>query len=783
MDKRIFGSRRWMLLLSAMVAVLAGSPASHGDGVVTVLNPPRFEIDNGRVTVWYDSGQAVWGMTARDGSVSFSNGVSGVQLGDEESRADRSSVCSAQRELGHDALGDYVRLQVTYPGLPQLDELVWNATLRPDASYAVFSVSARVRSGVPETLRGIRVLGLTEDSAVQFGAKRDCWACFIDSGHQGGTRVAPCFEGEQASHSSPATLLLHDAAAGQSLLLGWLSWGGSNPGVQFTASKAGGVTAVSADCVCHADGLAQLTSEPFFVSVESDPLAALEQYAREVCRANNPPIREDTLMGWLSWYCSRLTMTEEFVLANARVVAGQFRAYGVDTMQVDHGWEYRDVVGHWIANDRFPHGIDWLADELKRLDLQLGVWIAASCVSEHTPFFAGHPNALIRNADGAPSVFVEKWHWAPHGRVFSLDPTDPDARQHYRDSLQPLVDAGVRYYKVDFIGSSGSPSGVFRDPQRTRGFPMLRYEMQQIRDVIGADSWLRYCSAPSNPYCGIVNIGGATVDIGNATGNWEHLRNYHMQLSSCWYKHRTFWHNEPDALIVGEGAENEARLRCAWLALSGGVVALGDDLTRAAPARLAMISKCLPPYDVAARPLDLFEQSPARIWDLTVNAPWDTWHVVGLFNLDQEEISVQLPLARFGLDGVPVTAWEFWTQSMVGAGQNPLTVTVPGYDSRVVAVRRARPHPQILGTDMHLTMGGVDVPEAAWNAGELTLSGIAARVPGAQGTVFVRVPDGYEPVEAGLMRGEGVLAVPIEFADREATWSAAFRAAGNGEGE
>ena len=166
-----------------------------------------------------------------------------------------------------------------------------------------------------------------------------------------------------------------------------------------------------------------------------------------------------------------------------------------------------------------------------------------------------------------------------------------------------------------------------------------------------------------------------------------------------------------------------------------------------------------------------------------MNAPWDTWHVVGLFNLDQEEISVQLPLARFGLDGVPVTAWEFWTQSMVGDGQNPLTVTVPGYDSRVVAVRRARPHTQILGTDMQLTMGGVDVPEAAGNAGELTLSGIAARVPGAQGTVFVRVPDGYEPVEAGLMRGEGVLAVPIEFADREATWSAAFRAAGNGEGE
>ncbi len=783
MDTKVSESRRWMLFLSAMAAVLAAIPASGGEGVVAALTGPRFEIDNGRVTVWYDSGQAMWGLAARDGSVAFSNGVSSVQLGDEDVRVNASSVCSAQRETGRDALGDYVRLQVTYPGLPQLDELVWTATLRPDAPYAVFTVSARVGSDAPGALRGIRVLDLTGDSALRFGAERERWTCFIDSGHQGGTRVAPCFEGEQASHFSPATLLLHDGAARQSLLLGWLSWSGSNPGVQLTASKAGGVTGVSAECVCHADGLAELTSEPFFVSVEPDPLAALEQYAREVRQANQPPIREGTAMGWLSWYCSRLTMTEEFVLANGRVVAEQFRAYGVDTMQVDHGWEYRDVVGHWIANERFPHGMNWLAEELKRLDLKLGLWIAASCVSEHTPFFAEHPDALIRNADGSPRVYVEHWHWAPHGRVFSLDPTAPDAQQHYRDSLQPLVDAGVRYYKVDFIGSSGNPAGVFRDPQRARGFPMLRYEMEQIRDVIGADSWLRYCSAPSNPYCGIVNIGGATVDIGNAAGNWEHLQDYHMQLSSCWYKHRTFWHNEPDALIVGEGGENEARLRCAWLVLSGGVVALGDNLAQIAPDRLAMISRCLPPYDVAARPLDLFERAPARIWNLAVSTSWDTWHVVGLFNLEQQEVSVQLPLARLGLDGVPVIAWEFWTQSMLSPGQNGLTVTVPACDGRVVAVRRARPHPQMLGTDMHLTMGAVDVPEATWNAAELTLSGTAARMPGAHGTVFVRVPEGYAPVEAALRHGDGVLALPVEFADREASWSAAFRTIGSGEGE
>ena len=776
MGKQVFPLCPWIEVLAVVLSVLAVSPACAEEAVATALNPPKFEIANSRVSVWYDAERGLWGMASRDGSILLTNGAPGVQLGGQGIRLPESSACSAQREEGRDDLGDYVRLKVAFMGLPSLEELVWSATLRPDTPHAVFAVSARAKPGAPGPLQSIQVLTPFEEPPFQFGAERDRWVCFCDSGHQGGTRVTPCFDGEQASYSSPATLMVHDPPAGQSLLLGWLSWAGSNPSVQLTATRAHGLTSLSAQCFYYADGLDGAVSEPLLVSIEPDPLAALERYAQEVRVANNPPIRQDTVMGWLSWYCSRLAMTEEFVLGNAKVVAERFRPYGVDTMQVDHGWEYRDVVGHWVANDRFPHGMNWLSDELRNLDLKLGIWIAASCVSEFTPFYAEHPEALVRNADGTPKVFIEKWHWAPHGRVFSLDPTDPGAQQHYRESLQPLVDAGVRYYKVDFIGSAGNTDGVFRDPKQLRGYPMLRYEMQEIRDVVGADSWLRYCSAPTNAYCGIVNIGGATVDIGNASGNWDHLRGYHQQLSTCWYKHRTFWHNEPDALIVGEGGENEARLRCAWLALSGGVVALGDDLTKIAPERMAMIPFCLPSYDVAARPLDLFEQSPARIWDLTVRRPWDTYHVVGLFNLTPEEVSVQIPLARLGFGNVPVLGWEFWTQSPAAAGDGKLAVTIPAFDSRVISVHQAQERPCVLATDMHLTMGGAELSDVAWNASEHTLSGVAVRAPGAKGTVFVHVPEGYEPIDKGAVRSDRILTIPLEFTSREAAWSVAFRA-------
>ncbi len=350
---------------------------------------------------------------------------------------------------------------------------------------------------------------------------------------------------------------------------------------------------------------------------------------------------------------------------------------------------------------------------------------------------------VVRQSDGQPWVFIKRWSWAPYGSVFNLDPTHPMAQEHYRQSLGGLMDAGCRYYKVDFIGSAGAPNAVFHDPLRARGNPMARYEMQQIRNAIGPNSWLRYCSAPANVYCGIVNIGGATADIGNPAGNWEWLAKYHQQLGSCWYKHRRFWHNEPDALIVGEGKENEARMRCAWLVMSGGVVALGDNLTKIAADRMEMISKCLPPYDVAARPLDLFEEIPSRTWDLTVKANGYEYHVVTLFNLQSNEQTLAIPLERIGLDKAHCAAWEFWTQSLVPAAGGAVRVVVPAHDCRIVAVHQETDHPQVLATDMHLTMGGVELPVTRWDGPgrELPESHDALPVPRGTSSCGFR-PDG-----------------------------------------
>ena len=478
-------------------------------------------------------------------------------------------------------------------------------------------------------------------------------------------------------------------------------------------------------------------------------------------------------MAWLSWYCMRLKMTEQSVLDNAKIVAEKFSPYGIDTMQVDHGWQYKDLVGNWVHNEKFPHGMKWLGEELRKKGLKLGIWMAVSDISNFAPFYHKHPEAVIHNPDGQP-YSREDWHWKPYGKMFNLDPTHPVAQAHYRQSLSRLMDAGCRYYKIDFIGGAGHTSGLFHDATRPRGIPMVRYEMQQIHDVIGSDSWLRCCSSPTNAYCGIVNIGGATDDIANPRGDWKQNTRYHQQMGTCWYKHRNFWHNEPDCLIVGEGSMNEARVRCAWLVFSGGVVALGDDLTKTSADRMAMIPKCLPSYDVAARPLDMFTHIPSRVWDLHVQKGGNDYHAAALFNFDEQVQEVAIPLNRLGMADAECMGWEFWTETPLHPVDGAIRVAVPPHDSRVVAIRRIESHPQVLATDMHLTMGAVELSDVRWDEATATLSGRAHRVPRASGCIVLRVPDAWRIVRGAAPKGREIAIADVAFTEKDADWSVQF---------
>ena len=277
-----------MLVACALVAVVAtvvmpyrvssaDQPEAPPVAKVTVaLQPPQFEIGNGLIRVTYDAATGVWGIASQAKDDQYVRGNT-VRVNFSKSRVSASDDCrrQAQQEEGSDDLGPYTRLNVTHHGLSQLEELTWSATVRPGMPYAVIRAAARLKSDAPGPARSVELLNAHGSDYLHFGSEPAAWMCFRDGGGQGETGVTPMFTRDQTKQSSPATLVIYDSAASNSLRLGWVSWIASNPRIELSAGKAEGLTAADASCEFYSKVIVpNVATEPLLIGFGADPLVA-----------------------------------------------------------------------------------------------------------------------------------------------------------------------------------------------------------------------------------------------------------------------------------------------------------------------------------------------------------------------------------------------------------------------------------------------------------------------------------------------------------------------------
>lgn len=452
----------------------------------------------------------------------------------------------------------------------------------------------------------------------------------------------------------------------------------------------------------------EITLEEIAFLAGRDPWGLLERYADAVGRRHKVRPLSGIPVSWCSWYPHRLGVSEERVLANARIGADRLRPLGLSIMELDLGWEKGHLPSAFEENDQFPHGLAWLADRLGELGLRLGAWKAPFSVSELDPLFREHPDWLL-GGEGKKPLPRGEWFWEPHGKIFALDLTHPDAQNWLREKVRGLAQRGVRYLKTDFLGVASD--GALRDrhdPSMVAGggTEASRVGMRIMREELQAvdpDALLLNCSGPELPGTGSFPLLYTCNDTGN-TGyvGWDHHRqNYGLNLAGHLFKHRRWGIIQPSCLCVGPpGTLEEARLRATATFLSGGQVDIGDDLTLLPEDRWQILLATLPPLGIAARPVDLFEpvaishlkyeamcrgqpatstgssdQVGSRIWHLPVSSGWDDWHLVALFSyeapLDSEGrpsiTTFHLPLRRLGLDPRGrYWAHEFWSGQFLG---------------------------------------------------------------------------------------------------------------------
>ena len=138
---------------------------------------------------------------------------------------------------------------------------------------------------------------------------------------------------------------------------------------------------------------ALVASGKVMVHADEGPFRALEQYASTYAKAAGVKLNP-IINGWCSWFYTHTQVTEDEVLKNAEFVARRLKPFGMTVVQIDDGY-YR-AFGDWEGNERFPHGMKWLADRIRQLGLTPGLWLAPYVIRQGTEVAGDHPEFLVR---------------------------------------------------------------------------------------------------------------------------------------------------------------------------------------------------------------------------------------------------------------------------------------------------------------------------------------------------------------------------------------------------
>ncbi len=134
-------------------------------------------------------------------------------------------------------------------------------------------------------------------------------------------------------------------------------------------------------------------------------------------------------------------------------------ALGVERFVLDDGWfrgraDDRAGLGDWQPDPvAWPDGLRPLADQVRDLGMEFGLWVEPEMINEDSDLARAHPDWILRAGKELPAQYRFQQ---------VLDLTQPEAFAYILDSLDGLIrDIGVSYLKWDHnrdLVSAGHPA-------------------------------------------------------------------------------------------------------------------------------------------------------------------------------------------------------------------------------------------------------------------------------------------------------------------------------------
>jgi hypothetical protein len=333
---------------------------------------------------------------------------------------------------------------------------------------------------------------------------------------------------------------------------------------------------------------------------------------------------------------------------------------------------------------------------------------------------------------------------------------------------------GYEFFKIDGMsGRHHSYSAHFYErPEVRRAFKhdcpnAFELCVRALREGIGPDSVFLACqghyTGPDVEVADAGRIGGDIVSP-NKPSTWHNILSQSKATLNQLFVHNILWYNDPDTLLVGDfHALEQARVTTTIVGLPGQLMFAGDKLGDLGPERMRLLKQVLPVCDV--RPLDLFPVFDlAPVWDLKIRREFAAWDVVALFNWHDEDIVLRVTFEELGLDpDERYVLHEFWEGKICDVLRDDFGVDIPARSTRLVSIHPYLGRPQFVGTDRHITQGGVSLRQLQWNPDTGILSGTVDCVPGHPVNMTLFVPADYAVAAA-------TADVPVDLDPEEGTW-------------
>ena len=706
-----------------------------------------------------------------------------------------------------------------------LSWIVRQATPAPDGTLLLLSTLTN-QSDAAIALG--RVWLLDSDGPVAIGHTTDDLVCLPLSGEITNRAVFPLGH-EACPRTSKIKCQFLNRRESVSVQVGFVTFQRTNTEVDYTYESEAGITRLRASCDFAGWELqpgASTETETFIIAAGNDPYAQLESWADLAAERCGPRRWEDAPIGWIGWSwvdAFNSELYEDVLLRNCEAIKRRLAGFGVDYVWLSLGNLAGVNPGDWLNwNDTFfPHGPEYLGQRLKGMGFRWGLWCGVfwmcSALEEQVDEFR---DALLKNEDGSLMVVRPEWQFGDAGKLprderpcmYALDPSHPKALAFLRRVFRTYREWGVRYYMLDFLHAgagniSTHPYAEHHDRGLVAGPEVYQNALRNVREAAGDDTYFLSSSGPTVHNAGVFDAIRTGNDFGegrpiypdsyfypatfviNSSGFWTGPMRALQNQASAYYTHRKLYINDSgNVLTVGKPLPlSDAQIHATIHGFSGGPSMIGDDVDRLDDERLALLKKTLPRSRDVGFPVDLFDAAyPAcpKVFHRKIEKPWGRFAVVAVYNLGDAVLEQRVDLARLGLsaDG-RYLAWEFWNSEYLGCVSGCLTACVPPRSVRVYRLTADLGRPTLLGTDMHLLMGEMEVLDCTWDEETRTARGSALRPAGETGSLYLHAPTTLRVADpTGLWVAKDardnslIVRVRLAFGGGPAKWTVRFAA-------